>query len=87
MKIVRLTTRIFPDKAGPAVYAYYLSENVSSKEFHMFNITCRPTGIKYKTKVVNPYFKIFFLPITATRWDVNPLKQLFFFDKIWILFL
>ena len=40
MNIVRLTTRIYPDKAGPAVYAYLLSEHISNKNFKMFNITC-----------------------------------------------
>ncbi|MFX0072985.1 MAG: glycosyltransferase family 4 protein [Candidatus Hermodarchaeota archaeon] len=81
MNIVRLTTRIFPDKAGPAVYAFNLSNKVSDKNFHMFNVTCRPNGINKKIKIINKYFKIYYLPLTATRWDANPLKQLLFLLK------
>ncbi|TFF97821.1 MAG: glycosyltransferase [Promethearchaeota archaeon] len=79
--IIRLTTRIYPDKAGPAVYAYLLSKYVSEKYFNMFNITCRPDGFTDKTKVVNSHFKIYYLPITSPRWDTGAFKQLLFLIK------
>jgi len=78
LNIVRLTTRIYPDKAGPAVYAYQLSEHISNKNFKMYNITCRPEGIFDKKKQINNYFKIEYIPIKATRWDAGSLKQLLF---------
>ena len=78
MNIVRLTTRIHPDKAGPAVYAYLLSEKVSDKNFKMFNITGRPKSVSDSFKLVNPNFRIDYLPITAPRWDVKIHKQLLF---------
>ena len=81
MHIVRLTTRIFPDKAGPAVYAYNLSKKVSDNNFHMFNLTCRPNGIRDSIAIISPFFNINYLPITAPRWDVNPIKQLLFLLK------
>ena len=81
MNIVRLTTRIFPDKAGPSVYAYNLSKKVSDNNFYMFNITSRPSGIKHSSAIINPFFKIHYLPITAPRWDVNPISQLIFLIK------
>ena len=79
--IIRLTTRIYPDKAGPAIYAYLLSKYVSEKNFNMFNITCRPNGFTEKTKVVNSNFIIQYLPVTATHWDAGTLKQLSFLIK------
>jgi len=78
LNIVRLTTRIYPDKAGPAVYAYQLSEHISDKNFRMYNITCRPEGIFDKEKIINNNFKIEYIPIKATRWDGGPLIQLLF---------
>ncbi len=81
MNIVRLTTRIHPDKAGPAVYAYLLSEHISDKNFKMFNITGRPKSISDSFKLVNPNFRIDYLPMTAPRWDVKIHKQLIFLIK------
>jgi len=78
MNIVRLTTRIHPDKAGPAVYAYLLSEHISNKNFKMFNITGRPKSISDSFKLVNRNFRIDYLPITAPRWDVKIHEQLLF---------
>ncbi|MFX1393593.1 MAG: glycosyltransferase family 4 protein [Promethearchaeota archaeon] len=78
MNIIRLTTRIYPDKAGPAVYAFQSSNHISDNHFTMFNVACRPEGIKTKIKKENPNFTIHFLPIKATRWDAGSLKQLSF---------
>ena len=81
MNVVRLTTRIYPDKAGPAVYTYLLSKHISNKNFNMFNITCRPEGITDKTKIINSQFKIDYLPLTAPRWDAKIHKHLLFLIK------
>ncbi|MHA1294449.1 MAG: glycosyltransferase family 4 protein, partial [Promethearchaeota archaeon] len=78
MNIVRLTHRIFPDKAGPAKYAYLLSKYISNENFRVFNIACRPNQVKAKTKVVNPNFIIHYLPIHAPRWDEKKNIQLLF---------
>ncbi len=84
MNIIRLTTRIFPDKSGPAVYAYSLSKFVSDKYFNFFNITCQPKGFKDKKKVINPYFKIYYLPMSSPRWDAKINKQMLFLIKFGI---
>ena len=81
MNIVRLTTRIYPDKAGPAVYTYLLSEHISNKNFKMFNISGRPKTISDSFKLVNSNFRIDYLPITAPRWDVKIHKHLLFLIK------
>ncbi len=84
MNIIRLTTRIFPDKAGPAVYAYSLSEHTSNKDFTFFNITCQPQEVKEKYKYVNPNFKIYYLPMYTPRWDAKLYEHLLFLIKFGI---
>ena len=84
LNIVRLTTRIYPDKAGPAVYAYSLSKYVSDQNFNFFNITCQPKEVKVKKKVINPNFRIYYLPISAPRWDAKFYEQLLFLIKFGI---
>jgi glycosyltransferase involved in cell wall biosynthesis len=81
MKIVRLTTRIYPDKAGPAVYAYFLSEHAADKKCQIYNITGRPDNNKEKVNIVNPFFKIYYLPIRSPRWDAELHKHLIFLIK------
>jgi len=84
LNIVRLTTRIYPDKAGPAVYAYSLSKYVSNKNFNFFNITCQPQGVTIKKKLINPYFEINYLPILAPQWDAKIYEHLLFLVKFGI---
>jgi len=81
MNIVRLTTRIFPDKSGPAVYTYFLSKYVSNKNFKMFNITGRPKWSSIKSKKVNSNFRIDYLPVSSPRWDAKIHKHLLFLIK------
>ena len=84
LNIVRLTTRIYPDKAGPAVYAYSLSKYVSDHNFNFFNITCQPQEIKDKKKVINPNFRIHYLPLHVPRWDAKLYVHLLFLVKFGI---
>jgi len=84
MNIVRLTTRIFPDKSGPAVYAYLLSKHISNKFFKMYNITSRPEGISDRYKQINSNFEIDYLPITSPHWDAKIYKHLLFLFKFGI---
>ena len=44
----------------------------------MFNVACRPKGVKTKIKKENPNFTIYYLPIRATRWDAGAFRQLLF---------
>ena len=81
LNIIRLTTRIYPDKAGPAVYAYYLSKYISNNNFRMFNIACAPNRVKIKKKIINKNYFIYYLPIKAIRWDANAIEQLLFLIK------
>lgn len=84
MNIVRLTTRIYPDKAGPAMYAYSLSKHVSEKNYNFFNITSQPKGFKIRKKVITPYFIIYYLPLSAPRWDAKISEHLHFLIKFGI---
>jgi len=84
MNVVRLTTRIYPDKAGPAVYAYFLSMHAANENCVMYNITGRPLEINEKKKIVNPYFKIYYLPVLLPRWDAKIYKHIIFLFKFFI---
>jgi len=84
LNIIRLTTRIYPDKAGPAVYAYELSRHASNENFNFFNITCRPKGLKENKKKINPNFSIYYLPLSAPRWDSKLYEHLLFLIKFGI---
>ncbi len=82
MNILRLTTRILPDKGGPARYAYFLSKNVSSKNFKFFNISCQSEkSTNRKVKLISPNFKIYFLPIQVPEYEDNLLTKFLFVSK------
>lgn len=81
MNIIRLTTRIYPDIGGPAVYTYLLSKHISDKNFRIFNVTCKPERNFESIKFVNSNFIINYLPIIVPSYDKTIVKKLTFIFK------
>ena len=78
MRIIRLSTRIFPDYGGPAKQAYLQSQFCSKNNFKVTNIACIPKNKSYiKKENVNQNFEVIYLPFHAPGGEA----------KIWILFL
>ena len=82
MNILRLTTRIYPDIGGPAVYAFRLSKNLSNEKFKMINIACKPENINKNAHIVNPNFIIHYLPLRVPPRDANLLNKIIFTIKL-----
>ncbi len=78
MNIVRLTTRIYPDLSGPAVYAFMLSKYVSGQDFRIFNISSRFDPFRKKEKNINRYFNIYYLPTLVPTEDDSISKKVKF---------
>ncbi len=78
MNIVRLTTRIYPDLGGPAIYAFMLSKYVSGQDFRIFNISSRSDSFGKKEKKINPYFYIYYLPTIVPTEDDSISKKIKF---------
>ncbi len=81
MNILRLTTRIYPDKGGPAVYAYNLSKNISKKSFRFFNISCNPFDFRKDFSEINSNFEIYYLHIQIPSKEDSILKKMLFIIK------
>lgn len=84
MNIIRLTTRIYPDKAGPARYAYLLPMHISDKEHNIFNITCKPKKVNENFKLINPHYRIYYLPIKTPSLGTD--ESFFGFGKFFVKF-
>lgn len=82
MNIVRLTTRIYPDIGGSARYAFMLSKNLSSANLKFFNISSKNenTG-KSNSKILNPYFRIYYLPVKIPAHKENLINKILFTSK------
>ncbi len=78
MNIVRITTRIYPDSGGPAIYAFMLSKYVSGKDFRIFNISSRSEQIYKKKEIINRYFTIYYLPTTVPTKNDSISKKIKF---------
>ena len=85
MNIVRLTTRIYPDTGGTAVYADNLSKNLSGENFRFFNISCQPIQVHRKSEKINPNFIIHYLPIRVPSENNGILKNSIFSIKFTLL--
>ncbi|MFX0175354.1 MAG: glycosyltransferase family 4 protein [Candidatus Hodarchaeota archaeon] len=81
MNILRLTTRIYPDEGGPAVYAYNLSKNLSDSSYRFINLSCQPPRIRYRAKKVNSNFLIFYMPLRIPSVDDTLTKKMIFIFK------
>ncbi len=78
MNIVRLTTRIYPDLSGPAVYAFMLSKYVSGQDFRIFNISSMFDPFHKKEKKINRYFNIYYLSTLVPTEDDSLSKKVKF---------
>ena len=86
MRIVRISTRIFPDFGGPAKHAYFLSKYCSNNKIHVINLTTIPPNKPYiREEIINPYFKIVYLPIQAPDLDAKFIERFFFLIKFFVL--
>ncbi|MFX1363462.1 MAG: glycosyltransferase [Promethearchaeota archaeon] len=82
MNIIRISTRIFPDKGGPAKQSYLLSKYCSKINIRAFNIACILSRKYYRDKKkVNQNFEIQYLPFKAPGVNANVLKHGLFFFK------
>lgn len=86
MRLVRITTRIYPDLGGPAKHSYYLSKSSASKDLQVITISCLPQMEKKRIKEVNinENFKIIYLPFHAPKLNANIFQLIIFFVKFFI---
>lgn len=85
MNIIRISTRIYPDKGGPAKQAFLLSQYCAEKGINIINIASHPKSIKKSNKSeVNKNFHINYLPFHAPSDNSNLLIKTFFFLKFFI---
>ena len=85
MNIIRISTRIYPDKGGPAKQAFLLSQYCAKKGINMINIASRPKSIKKSRKTeINNNFQIHYLPFNAPSNNSKLLIKIFFFLKFFI---
>lgn len=85
MKIVRISTRIYPDISGPAKQVYILSKFCSKNKNKMINIACLPRNEIYiKERKINKNFIIYYLPFHAPGRNSGVIKLFFFFIKFFI---
>ena len=85
MKILRISTRLYPDIGGPAKQAFLLSKFCSKNKIECINITCKPfKSFPNKITKINPNFEIHYLPFIAPGTNSSPLKFFFFSFKFFI---
>jgi glycosyltransferase involved in cell wall biosynthesis len=84
MNILTISTRIYPDKTGIAKQVYLISEYISQK-CKIIIVTCNPYNNQFQKKIVNKFFKIYYLPIKAPGINAGFLKMVSFFFKFFIL--
>ncbi|TFF97911.1 MAG: hypothetical protein EU541_07560, partial [Promethearchaeota archaeon] len=88
MNVLRISTRIYPGKSGPAKQAYLLSKFLSkNKNFKnkIINIACNPYDYPVNEKIINRNFKIYYLPLKAPGINAGTLKLIKFFFQFFIL--
>ena len=82
MRILRISTRNFPDIGGPAKQAYLLSKYCSKNKIKTINIACKSKGNSFfKSEKINDNFEIYYLPFQAPRINAGLIKRTIFFLK------
>jgi glycosyltransferase involved in cell wall biosynthesis len=80
MNIIRISTRIFPDKGGPAKQSFLLSKYCAKKGINVINIASLPKSIETSKKsIVNKNFRVYYLPFHAPPDNSNLLIKIIFF--------
>ena len=87
MRILRISTRNFPDIGGPAKQAYLLSKYCSKNKIKTINIACKAKSNSFlKNKKINDNFEIYYLPFQAPRMSAGLIRRIIFFFKFIIYF-
>ncbi|MHA1251192.1 MAG: glycosyltransferase family 4 protein [Candidatus Helarchaeota archaeon] len=81
MKILRISTRIYPDVCGPAKQAFFISKYLSKNGIKVFHITCPPHKNNKKKEKINDNFIIYYLPFKAPGFYANLFHIVIFFIK------
>ena len=82
MRILRISTRNFPDIGGPAKQAYLLSKYCSKNKIKTINIACKSKGNSFfKSKKINDNFEIYYLPFQAPKINAGLITRIIFFLK------
>ena len=82
MRILRISTRNFPDIGGPAKQAYLLSKYCSKNKIKTINIACKSNGNSFfKNKKINDNFEIYYLPFSAPKSSAGLITRIIFFFK------
>jgi len=82
MRILRISTRNFPDIGGPAKQAYLLSKYCSQNKIKTINIACKAKSNSFfKNKKINDNFEIYYLPFQAPRISAGLITRIIFFFK------
>ena len=85
MRILRISTRVFPDIGGPAKQAYLLSKYCSQNKINTINIACKPlSNSSVKSKVINDNFEIYYLPFQAPKISARFITRTIFLLKFLI---
>ena len=85
MKILRISTRLYPDIGGPAKQAFLLSKFCSKNKIKCINITSKPfKSSTNKITKINSNFEIHYLPFIAPGVNSGPFKLILFFFKFFI---
>ena len=84
--LLRISTRIFPDKGGPAKQVYLLSNYISKNNIRVVNLTCNPYKNNIISKeIINKNNYNYYLPFNAPKNDTGILNLLFFFIRFMII--
>ncbi|TXT62376.1 MAG: putative teichuronic acid biosynthesis glycosyltransferase TuaC [Promethearchaeota archaeon] len=82
MNLIRISTRIFPDKGGPAKQAFLLSQYSAKNLINTMNIASLPKSLdKAQRTKINSNFQIYYLPFHAPEDDAPFITKFFFFLK------
>ncbi len=82
MKVLRISTRIYPDIGGPAKQAFLISKILSEKSIKVTHISCIPQDKTYvKKEEINPHFIIYYLPLKAPGYNASLFTFIVFFFK------
>ncbi len=82
MRILRISTRNYPDIGGPAKQAYLLSKYCSENKIKTINIACKSKNNSiFKNKKINDNFEIYYLPFQAPRSNAGLITRIIFFFK------
>jgi len=85
MRIVRISTRIYPDYGGPAKQAYLLSKFCSEHNIKVTNIACTPKNIPYtQREIINKNFDVIYLPFHAPGVNSSLVTLILFFIRFFV---